>query len=108
MNKKEHSTIKMAPKWGYGKTGNKEYGIEADATLEFDIALGDFEKQKQNWEMNTEEKLAEADKVKLRGNEFIKTGKILNWPIRNTNGSKICFSTKKDLKANMRNNETNC
>jgi len=42
----EKATVKIAPKYGYGKEGNNLFSVSGDSYLEYDIELVDFVKEK--------------------------------------------------------------
>uniref|UniRef100_A0A915KMR1 peptidylprolyl isomerase n=1 Tax=Romanomermis culicivorax TaxID=13658 RepID=A0A915KMR1_ROMCU len=71
----EKSTIHMAPCWAYGSKGHEAYGIPPNAALDFEIELKNFTKAKESWEMDSEEKLVECEKLKAKGTEFFQKGK---------------------------------
>jgi FK506-binding protein 4/5 len=73
--KGEHSMIHLKSKWGYGERGNTEYNIPSNADIDFEIVLKSFEKAKQSWEMEEDEKMDAAEKLKQRGTEFFQQGK---------------------------------
>jgi len=68
--------ILLKPKWAYGKTGKPEWNISADAELEFLIHCKGFEKTKETWQMTSDEKMEQAEKMKERGTIFFQQNKI--------------------------------
>lgn len=68
MKKGEEATITLMPP-NYTKGIQ---GAPADQPLVYDIVLEDFEKDKESWDMDTQEKLAAATKRKEEGNALFK------------------------------------
>lgn len=66
----EKCLTKIKPKNGYGEKGNEQLGIPPNATLLVEIELVQHEKQKQTWEMSSDEKIEFAEKLKKDGNDF--------------------------------------
>ena len=74
MRKGEISLLIARGDYAYGAAGSPPK-IPPNATLHFEVELLDFEdKQKETWEMTSEEKLAEGSKLKEQGNEHFKAG----------------------------------
>lgn len=74
MQKGEKATLICSPEYAYGASGSPPK-IPANATLNFEVQLLDFkDKKKEKWEFSDEEKMAEATKSKVGGNEKLKTG----------------------------------
>jgi len=67
--------IHLKAQWAYGKEGNPKFNIPPNADVDFEIHLKDFEKAKQSWEMEDDEKLDLCEKWKQRGSEFFQQGK---------------------------------
>lgn len=74
MKEKETSRFTVSPAYAYGKNGNKELNIPADATLTYEVELVSFEKAKKVYEMDTPEKLEQAQIRKDKGTELFKKG----------------------------------
>jgi len=63
----EKAMLTIRSDYGYGKHGSPPK-IPGDATLNFEVELlGFHEKEKQRWEMNPEEKIEKAKKLKTDG-----------------------------------------
>lgn len=71
----EKSRLIISPEYAYGKSGNTELGIPANATIEYEVTLNAFEKVKNSWEMDEDEKIEQAKILKEQGNKFLKEGK---------------------------------
>ncbi|KFD47855.1 hypothetical protein M513_11269 [Trichuris suis] len=75
IRKGETSHIVLQPKWAYGQKGNAELGVPPNATVNFLVTTSTFENPKEFWSMSDEERVAEYEKLKERGTEFLKAGK---------------------------------
>ncbi|XP_050688698.1 peptidyl-prolyl cis-trans isomerase FKBP4-like [Eriocheir sinensis] len=73
--KGEKSTIKLSPKYAFGSAGNVSIGVPPGAYLDYEIELCSFEKAKESWEMDQEEKIEHAKICKERGSAFFKEEK---------------------------------
>jgi len=71
----ERSLVLLKSRWGYGSKGNAQFSIPPNAEVEFDITCKSFEKQKESWQMNEDEKLEESEKLKAKGTEHFQEGK---------------------------------
>lgn len=60
----------------YGSDAPKEFNLPINAPIAFTLFLKDFEKAKASWELTDEEKIQEAERIRLRGNVFLKQGKL--------------------------------
>lgn len=68
----EHAMLKVRYDYAYGDSGSPPK-IPAKADLYFDVELLGFkEKPKERWQMTTEERLAQANKLKDEGTELFK------------------------------------
>ncbi|MGH0120560.1 UNVERIFIED_CONTAM: hypothetical protein FKN15_009347 [Acipenser sinensis] len=75
MEKGEESIIKLSPSYGFGSEGSSQFNIPPGADLSYKVKLITFEKAKESWEMNTEEKLEQGPIVKEKGTQYFKEGK---------------------------------
>uniref|UniRef100_A0A8C8S258 peptidylprolyl isomerase n=3 Tax=Archelosauria TaxID=1329799 RepID=A0A8C8S258_9SAUR len=104
MEKLEESVVYLKPSYGFGSAGNEKFQIPPNAELQYEVKLKSFEKAKESWEMNTEEKLEQSSIVKERGTQYFKEGKykqaalqykkIVSWLEHETG-----FSEENDAKA---------
>ena len=77
INKGEKCRIILkGSRFTYGKDAPAAFNLPSSAELVFTLFLKDFEKVKLNWELTDEEKVQEAEKIRLRGNQFLKEGKL--------------------------------
>lgn len=75
MEQGEEAIFTIKPKYGFGNSGNEKLGVPGGATLMYKIKLTAFEKAKESWEMNTQEKLEQSVIVKDKGTQYFKEGK---------------------------------
>lgn len=72
MNKGEKALFEIHADLAYGKSGSPPK-IPADATLQFEVELIDFkDKEKDKYELTTQERLDKAKLKKDSGNKFFK------------------------------------
>lgn len=89
MEKGEEAILYLKPKYGFDSTGHDKFQIPPGADLKYELKLKSFEKAKESWEMNAEEKLEQGALVKERGTQYFKAGryrqaimqykKIISW-----------------------------
>eukprot|EP01121_Diplochlamys_sp_Union-15-3_P013706 TRINITY_DN4290_c0_g2_i2.p1 TRINITY_DN4290_c0_g2~~TRINITY_DN4290_c0_g2_i2.p1 ORF type:complete len:417 (-),score=91.15 TRINITY_DN4290_c0_g2_i2:82-1332(-) len=73
MKQGERATFKIAPKHAYGSEGNSLLGVPPNSTLNYEVHLKEFQKEKDSWEMDGfDEKYEAASKRKEQGNELFK------------------------------------
>lgn len=75
MEQGEEALFTIKPKYGFGNAGNEKLGVPGGATLQYKMKLTAFEKAKESWEMNTQEKLEQSVIVKEKGTQYFKEGK---------------------------------
>jgi FK506-binding protein 4/5 len=64
MKKGEKALITVKPQYAYGSEGNSELKIPPNETVQYELELIDYVKEKESWEMNFEEKYEVATKKK--------------------------------------------
>ncbi|GIY14827.1 peptidyl-prolyl cis-trans isomerase FKBP4 [Caerostris extrusa] len=69
----EKSLIYLKSKYAFDK-GSEEFKIPADATIIYEVTLLSFEKAKEVWEMNSDDKLEKSKISKEKGVAFVKNG----------------------------------
>lgn len=76
MKKLEYCEATAPVSYGYGSPEkNKERGIpESDTELFYEARLLDFEKTKESWDMNYDEKLEDAARLKEQGSNLLRQG----------------------------------
>ncbi|KAK9087975.1 hypothetical protein Syun_030369 [Stephania yunnanensis] len=77
MKKGEVALVIVAPEHGFGSSESQQElaVVPPNSTLYYEIELVSFEKDKESWDMNTEEKIEAARKKKEEGNALFKVGK---------------------------------
>lgn len=75
MEKGEYSIVYLKPSYAFGSVGKEKFQIPPNAELKYKVHLKSFEKAKESWEMNSEEKLEQSIIVKERGTVYFKEGK---------------------------------
>lgn len=73
--KHERSLIKLSPAYGFGAAGNEQLGVPSNAHIEYEIELKNFEKAKESWSMDADEKLEQAKLCKEKGTNHFKAAK---------------------------------
>ncbi|KAK9082705.1 hypothetical protein Scep_029176 [Stephania cephalantha] len=77
MKKGEVALVIVAPEHGFGSSESQQElaVVPPNSTLYYEIELVSFDKDKESWDMNTEEKIEAARKKKEEGNALFKLGK---------------------------------
>ncbi|XP_075711856.1 peptidyl-prolyl cis-trans isomerase FKBP4 [Rhinoderma darwinii] len=75
MEKREEAVLYLKPKYGFGSAGYEPFQIPPNAELQYEVKLTSFEKAKESWEMNSDEKLEQGALVKERGTQYFKAGR---------------------------------
>lgn len=73
--KDERSLLKLKSAYGFGNKGNEHFNIPGNAELEYDVLLKSFEKARESWEMDSDEKIEQSQIKKEKGTKFFKEGK---------------------------------
>ncbi|XP_076326507.1 peptidyl-prolyl cis-trans isomerase FKBP4-like [Tachypleus tridentatus] len=73
--KGEKSIINLKPKYAFGSEGKAEFNIPPNAEVQYEVEMKNFEKAKQSWEMDSDEKLEQSEVVKTKGTDYFKAGK---------------------------------
>lgn len=76
MKKAERCEVTASIEYGYGSPAkNAAHGIpEGDTELFFEVELLDFQKTKESYDMNYDEKLADATRLKEQGSDLLRDG----------------------------------
>lgn len=72
MKKDEISEFYMKPKHFFNGAGYEPFGVPSDTDIKYRIELKSFEKAKEVWEMDDDEKLEQSEIVKAKGTEYFK------------------------------------
>lgn len=73
--KNETSCLIIKPQYAFGSTGNTNYNIPPNATVEYIVTLKNFEKAKESWSLDAEEKVEQSKLFKEKGTAYFKAGK---------------------------------
>ncbi|KAH9770934.1 peptidyl-prolyl cis-trans isomerase FKBP62 [Citrus sinensis] len=77
MKKNEVALLTIAPEYAFGSAESQQElaVVPPNSTVHYEVELVSFEKEKESWDMNTEEKIEAAGKKKEQGNTLFKAGK---------------------------------
>ncbi|OAY51239.1 peptidyl-prolyl cis-trans isomerase FKBP62 [Manihot esculenta] len=77
MKKGEIALITVQPEYAFGTFESQQElaTVPANSTVYYEVEMISFTKEKESWEMNTQEKIEAAGKKKEEGNIFFKAGK---------------------------------
>ncbi|KAJ8748170.1 hypothetical protein K2173_000578 [Erythroxylum novogranatense] len=77
MKKGEVAILTIAPQYAFGASETKHdlAVVPPNSTLHYEVELVSFVKEKESWDMNTEEKIEAAGRKKEDGNLLFKAGK---------------------------------
>ncbi|KAF5465108.1 hypothetical protein F2P56_015139 [Juglans regia] len=77
MKKGEVALVTIQPEYAFGpsETQQELAIVPANATVDYEVELLSFVKDKESWEMNTQEKIEAAGKKKEEGNALFKAAK---------------------------------
>lgn len=77
MKKGEVALLTIEPEYSFGPSESQQElaKVPANSTVYYEIELVSFVKEKESWDMNTEEKIEAAGKKKEEGNALFKAGK---------------------------------
>lgn len=63
-------------RYGFGKDGLASKNIPANATLTYDVHLKSFERAKESWQLDGDQKLEQSRLFKDKGTVYFKNGKF--------------------------------
>ncbi|KAJ0052947.1 hypothetical protein Pint_01481 [Pistacia integerrima] len=77
MKKNEVALLTIAPEYAFGSSESKQdlAVVPPNSTVYYEVELVSFAKEKESWDMNTQEKIEAAGKKKEEGNTLFKAGK---------------------------------
>ncbi|PNY10003.1 peptidyl-prolyl cis-trans isomerase fkbp62-like protein, partial [Trifolium pratense] len=77
MKKGEAALLTIAPEYAFGSSESQQElaVIPSNSTVYYEVELVAFDKEKESWDMSTEEKIEAAGKKKEEGNVLFKAGK---------------------------------
>nr|XP_043622846.1 peptidyl-prolyl cis-trans isomerase FKBP62-like [Erigeron canadensis] len=79
MKKGEVALLTVAPEYAFGSTESKQElaVVPPNSIVNYEIELVSFVKDKESWDMNTQEKIDAAGRKKEEGNAYFKAGNYL-------------------------------
>ncbi|ERN02572.1 peptidyl-prolyl cis-trans isomerase FKBP62 isoform X2 [Amborella trichopoda] len=79
MKKGEVALVTISPEYAFSSVNTQQdlAVVPANSTVQYDLELMSFAKEKESWDMNTAEKIEAASKKKEEGNALFKVGKYL-------------------------------
>ncbi|XP_010547132.1 PREDICTED: peptidyl-prolyl cis-trans isomerase FKBP65 [Tarenaya hassleriana] len=77
MKKGEVTLLTIAPQYAFGSSESQQEldVVPPNSTVYFEVELVSFVKEKESWDMNTQEKIEAAGRKKEEGNALFKAGK---------------------------------
>ncbi|XP_043708443.1 peptidyl-prolyl cis-trans isomerase FKBP62-like isoform X3 [Telopea speciosissima] len=77
MKKGEVALVTVAPEYAFGSSESQQelVVVPPNSTVYYEVELESFVKEKESWDMNTQEKIEAAGKKKEEGNLLFKAGK---------------------------------
>ncbi|KAL5542794.1 hypothetical protein UlMin_010504 [Ulmus minor] len=77
MKKGEVALVTISPEYAYGSSESQQdlAIVPANSTVYYEVEMVSFVKEKESWDMNTQEKIEAAGKKKEEGNVLFKAGK---------------------------------
>ncbi|KAG5040901.1 hypothetical protein GLYMA_05G149900v4 [Glycine max] len=77
MKKGEIALLIIQPEYAFGPSGSSQElaNVPPNSTVYYEVELLSFVKEKESWDLNTQEKIEAAGKKKEEGNAFFKVGK---------------------------------
>ncbi|XP_006817238.2 peptidyl-prolyl cis-trans isomerase FKBP4-like [Saccoglossus kowalevskii] len=77
MKKGEKVDLDLSSKYAFGSVGKAEFSIPPNVNVRYQVDLKDFEKAKESWEMDLDEKMKSSEVIKAKGTEYFKSGNYL-------------------------------
>ncbi|XP_011000006.1 PREDICTED: peptidyl-prolyl cis-trans isomerase FKBP62-like isoform X2 [Populus euphratica] len=77
MKKGEVALVTIQPEYAFGRSESQQdlATVPVNATAYYEVEMISFTKEKESWDMNTQEKIEAAGKKKEEGNAWFKAGK---------------------------------
>lgn len=90
MKKGEVALVTVAPEYAFGSSESKQElaVVPPNSTVFYEVELVSFDKEKESWDMSTQEKIEAAALKKEEGNALFKAGKYLRASKRYNKASK--------------------
>lgn len=79
MKKGEVALLTIAPEYAFGSSESKQNiaVVPPNSTVYYEVELVSYEKERESWDMKTQEKIEAASKKKDEGNALFKAGKYM-------------------------------
>lgn len=74
--KNEKSRLKIKSRHAFGVKGSPEYNIPPNASVEYEVVLKNFERAKDSWALDSNEKIEQTKLFKEKGTKYFKNGKF--------------------------------
>lgn len=74
--KLEEAKLYIKAEQAWGAAGHEEFKIPPNTDIIYEVTLVEFEKAKEAWQLNWEEKLKQSELFKSKGTELFKEGKF--------------------------------
>lgn len=74
--KNEKSRLKIKPRYAFGVKGSSEYNIPPNSTVEYEVTLKSFERAKDSWALDSNERIEQTKLFKEKGTKYFKDGKF--------------------------------
>lgn len=71
----ETSRLIIQPKYAFKSEGNKDLGVPANSVVEYTVTLKSFEKAKDSWSLDSDERTVQAKIFKEKGTNYFKAAK---------------------------------
>lgn len=75
MKKGETSKLLIRKDYAWSDLPPRQFDLVPGADVTYEVTLNDFDRQKETWQMNEEEKVEQAEFSKNRGSDFFRKGK---------------------------------
>jgi len=75
MKKEEQCILYIKSSRAWGSTGCKEFNIPPNTDVTYEVELKNFEKAKESWQLNWQEKISQSELLKNKGTELFKEAK---------------------------------
>lgn len=76
MKKEEHCNLFIKSSKAWGAEGNELFKIPPNTDVIYEVTLIEFEKAKESWQLNWEDKLKQSELFKNKGTDLFKQGKF--------------------------------
>lgn len=74
--RKEKSKLIIKSQYAFGEQGSEKYNIPPNATVEYEVTLKNFERAKESWSLDDDEKVDFSKNFKEKGTKYYKEEKF--------------------------------